>query len=208
MILNIIILVLSIEIIAGKPGPPNGWPKGSPWSPKNEKSQIKPDPKQHYPCLCPNVVHKPGGCFEKNEKPQKTPDPKKQPPPKKGKRSHYSLYKKCPLGPPPVIGTAGASAPTPNSQVQEEPLSPGWEMTYDNYGRRYYVDHNNRCTTWERPQPLPAGWEMRRDNRGRVYYVDHNTRSTTWQRPNTERLQCFANWQGERAQVSTLVSLH
>jgi atrophin-1 interacting protein 5 (WW domain-containing E3 ubiquitin protein ligase 1) len=31
--------------------------------------------------------------------------------------------------------------------------------------------------------------------------VDHNTRSTTWQRPNTERLQCFANWQGERAQV-------
>jgi hypothetical protein len=118
MILNIIILVLSIEIIAGKPGPPNGWPKGSPWSPKNEKSQIKPDPKQHYPCLCPNVVHKPGGCFEKNEKPQKNPDPKKQPPPQKGKRSHYSLYKKCPLGPPPVIGTAGASAPapTPNSQ--------------------------------------------------------------------------------------------
>ena len=115
-----------------------------------------------------------------------------------------------PPGPPPAIGTAGAPAPapTPNSQVQEEPLPPGWEMRYDNYGRRYYVDHNNRCTTWERPQPLPAGWEMRRDNRGRVYYVDHNTRSTTWQRPNTERLQCFANWQGERAQVSTLVSLH
>jgi len=108
-----------------------------------------------------------------------------------------------PPGPPPAIGTAGAPAPapTPNSQVQEEPLPPGWEMRYDNYGRRYYVDHNNRCTTWERPQPLPAGWEMRRDNRGRVYYVDHNTRSTTWQRPNTERLQCFANWQGERAQV-------
>ena len=74
-------------------------------------------------------------------------------------------------------------------------------MRYDNYGRRYYVDHNNRCTTWERPQPLPPGWEMRRDQRGRVYYVDHNTRSTTWQRPNTERLQCFASWQGERAQV-------
>ena len=36
---------------------------------------------------------------------------------------------------------------------------------------------------------------------GRVYYVDHNTRTTTWQRPNSERLQCFASWQGERAQV-------
>ncbi len=42
--------------------------------------------------------------------------------------------------------------------------------------RKYYVDHNSRSTTWERPQPLPPGWEMRRDNRGRVYYVDHNTR--------------------------------
>ena len=72
-----------------------------------------------------------------------------------------------------------------------------YEMTNSNH-----INHNYRCTTWERPQPLPAGWEMRRDNRGRVYYVDHNTRSTTWQRPNTERLQCFANWQGERAQVS------
>ena len=58
-----------------------------------------------------------------------------------------------------------------------------------------------RSTTWERPQPLPPGWEMRRDPRGRVYYVDHNTRTTTWQRPNTERLQNFASWQGERAQV-------
>merc|ERR1719264_944974 len=108
-----------------------------------------------------------------------------------------------PPGPPPAIGTAGAPAPapTPNSQVQEEPLPPGWEMRYDNYGRRYYVDHNNRCTTWERPQPLPAGWEMRRDNRGRVYYVDHNTRQTTWQRPNTDRLQQMASWQGERARV-------
>ena len=155
---------MSIEIKAGKPGPTNGWPKGSPWPPKNGKPQIKPDPKQHSPCLCPNVVQKPGGCFEKNEKPQKNPDPQKTPPPKKGKRSfrdppiltnHYSLYKKCPTGPSPPIGTAGAPAPapTPNSQVQEEPLPPGWEMTYDNYGRRYYVDHNNRCTTFKRPQP-------------------------------------------------------
>lgn len=37
--------------------------------------------------------------------------------------------------------------------------------------------------------------------RGRIYYVDHNTRSTTWQRPNTERLQHFQQWQGERQYV-------
>ncbi|XP_076753519.1 suppressor of deltex [Xylocopa sonorina] len=83
----------------------------------------------------------------------------------------------------------------------EEPLPPGWEMRYDIYGRRYYVDHNTRSTSWERPQPLPPGWEVRRDPRGRIYYVDHNTRSTTWQRPNTERLQHFQHWQGERQHV-------
>ncbi|XP_033231253.1 E3 ubiquitin-protein ligase Su(dx) [Belonocnema kinseyi] len=87
------------------------------------------------------------------------------------------------------------------NQVAEEPLPAGWEMRYDVYGRRYYVDHNTRSTSWERPQPLPPGWEVRRDPRGRIYYVDHNTRSTTWQRPNTERLQHFQHWQGERQYV-------
>ena len=97
---------------------------------------------------------------------------------------------------PPAGGTSGAppaAAATP--APAEEPLPPGWEMRYDQYGRRYYVDHNTRSTTWERPQPLPTGWEMRRDPRGRVYYVDHNTRQTTWQRPNTDRLQQMASWQ-------------
>lgn len=66
---------------------------------------------------------------------------------------------------------------------------------------RYYVDHNTRSTSWERPQPLPPGWEVRRDARGRVYYVDHNTRTTTWQRPDTERLARFQHWRGERRHV-------
>merc|ERR1719319_812862 len=74
-------------------------------------------------------------------------------------------------------------------------------MRVDSFGRKYYVDHNTRATSWERPQPLPVGWEQRRDQRGRVYYVDHNTRQTAWQRPNTDRLANFASWQGERDQV-------
>ncbi|XP_011501087.1 PREDICTED: E3 ubiquitin-protein ligase Su(dx) [Ceratosolen solmsi marchali] len=84
---------------------------------------------------------------------------------------------------------------------QEEPLPAGWEMRHDVYGRRYYVDHNTRSTSWERPQPLPPGWEVRRDMGGRIYYIDHNTRSTTWQRPNSERLQHYQQWQGERQYV-------
>ncbi|XP_012273035.1 E3 ubiquitin-protein ligase Su(dx) [Orussus abietinus] len=106
-----------------------------------------------------------------------------------------------PLIQPPVPGSSTAPAEGENLGQPEEPLPAGWEMRYDVYGRRYYVDHNTRSTSWERPQPLPPGWEVRRDPRGRIYYVDHNTRSTTWQRPNTERLQHFQHWQGERQYV-------
>ncbi|EFN88071.1 E3 ubiquitin-protein ligase Su(dx) [Harpegnathos saltator] len=105
----------------------------------------------------------------------------------------------------PIAGQSSVTQPgvliTEDVAHSEEPLPTGWEMRYDVYGRRYYVDHNTRSTSWERPQPLPAGWEVRRDPRGRIYYVDHNTRSTTWQRPNTERLQHFQHWQGERQYV-------
>lgn len=106
------------------------------------------------------------------------------------------------VAPTPSLGPVGnEAAAQPNSSSSEETLPAGWEMRYDVYGRRYYVDHNSRSTSWERPQPLPAGWEIRRDPRGRIYYVDHNTRTTTWQRPNTERLQHYQQWQGERAHV-------
>ncbi|BFZ13158.1 hypothetical protein BsWGS_16197 [Bradybaena similaris] len=93
--------------------------------------------------------------------------------------------------------SAATTAPTTTAPVDAplEPLPPGWEMRTDPHGRSYYVDHNTRTTTWERPQPLPRGWERRVDDRGRVYYVDHNTRTTTWQRPNTESLSNYASWQ-------------
>ncbi|CAD0196215.1 unnamed protein product [Chrysodeixis includens] len=127
-----------------------------------------------------------------------------------------------PAGPPPSASAAPQPAPQPDAGAgpshadtepatpgvavvygnnAEEPLPAGWEMRYDVYGRRYYVDHNTRSTSWERPQPLPPGWEVRRDPRGRVYYVDHNTRTTTWQRPDTERLARFQHWRGERRHV-------
>ncbi|KAH8413058.1 hypothetical protein KR009_007774 [Drosophila setifemur] len=85
--------------------------------------------------------------------------------------------------------------------AEDEILPAGWDIRLDQYGRRYYVDHNTRSTYWEKPTPLPPGWEIRKDGRGRVYYVDHNTRKTTWQRPNSERLMHFQHWQGQRAHV-------
>uniref|UniRef100_A0A671TE21 E3 ubiquitin-protein ligase n=1 Tax=Sinocyclocheilus anshuiensis TaxID=1608454 RepID=A0A671TE21_9TELE len=76
-----------------------------------------------------------------------------------------------------------------------------WEQRKDPHGRTYYVDHNTKTTTWERPQPLPMGWERRVDNRGRIYYVDHNTRTTTWQRPTMESVRNFEQWQSQRNQL-------
>uniref|UniRef100_A0A8C0L780 E3 ubiquitin-protein ligase n=1 Tax=Canis lupus dingo TaxID=286419 RepID=A0A8C0L780_CANLU len=79
--------------------------------------------------------------------------------------------------------------------------SPTSKITLHPHGRTYYVDHNTRTTTWERPQPLPPGWERRVDDRGRVYYVDHNTRTTTWQRPTMESVRNFEQWQSQRNQL-------
>ena len=36
------------------------------------------------------------------------------------------------------------------------PLSPGWERRIDPLGRTYYVDHNTRSTTWNRPSTNQA----------------------------------------------------
>ncbi|XP_029001586.1 NEDD4-like E3 ubiquitin-protein ligase WWP1 [Betta splendens] len=101
-----------------------------------------------------------------------------------------------------TVTTDGAK---PRQQVpsagSSDPLPPGWEQRKDPHGRTYYVDHNTRTTTWERPQPLPPGWERRVDDRGRIYYVDHNTRTTTWQRPTMESVRNFEQWQSQRSQL-------
>ncbi|XP_055341668.1 E3 ubiquitin-protein ligase Su(dx)-like [Paramacrobiotus metropolitanus] len=100
--------------------------------------------------------------------------------------------------PAPRARPSKSPAPQPSAVGMVEPLPPGWEQRQDPLGRPYYVDHNTRSTTWERPQPLPPGWELRRDQRGRIYYVDHNTRTTTWQRPTLNAIRNFQNWQQNR----------
>ncbi|XP_041103099.1 NEDD4-like E3 ubiquitin-protein ligase WWP1 isoform X8 [Polyodon spathula] len=106
-----------------------------------------------------------------------------------------------------MVSTAVDGAKPRQQQQQQpnnssaEPLPSGWEQRKDMHGRTYYVDHNTRTTTWERPQPLPPGWERRVDDRGRIYYVDHNTRTTTWQRPTMESVRNFEQWQSQRSQL-------
>uniref|UniRef100_A0A8C3MP93 E3 ubiquitin-protein ligase n=1 Tax=Geospiza parvula TaxID=87175 RepID=A0A8C3MP93_GEOPR len=95
---------------------------------------------------------------------------------------------------------SGPSAPPARAAVLAlDALPPGWEQRELPNGRVYYVDHNNKTTTWERP--LPPGWEKRVDPRGRYYYVDHNTRTTTWQRPTAEYVRNYEQWQSQRNQL-------
>ncbi|XP_078066782.1 NEDD4-like E3 ubiquitin-protein ligase WWP2 isoform X2 [Mustelus asterias] len=103
-----------------------------------------------------------------------------------------------------AVGETSGTAPTLTEQSQTlaqnlEALPPGWEQRVLPNGRVYYVDHNTKTTTWERP--LPPGWEKRVDQRGRFYYVDHNTKTTTWQRPTAETVRNFEQWQSQRNQL-------
>ncbi|XP_056271872.1 NEDD4-like E3 ubiquitin-protein ligase WWP2 isoform X1 [Pseudoliparis swirei] len=110
-----------------------------------------------------------------------------------------------------ALGPAAPAEPGPNgasgaeqagngaTEPTAESLPAGWEQRVLPHGRVYYVDHNTKITTWERP--LPPGWEKRVDQRGRFYYVDHNTRTTTWQRPTAESVRNYQQWQSQRSQL-------
>jgi E3 ubiquitin-protein ligase NEDD4 len=47
--------------------------------------------------------------------------------------------------------TGSRSGQTTTVEDQYGPLPPGWEYRVDHLGRIYYVDHNTRTTTWNRP---------------------------------------------------------
>ncbi len=83
----------------------------------------------------------------------------------------------------------------------DESLPRGWEVSISKEGKKYYIDHNTRTTTWDRPSDdytpphpdsdamdseLPAGWEQRETTDGQTYLVDHNTKTTSWFRPQRD----------------------
>ncbi|CAG9978510.1 unnamed protein product [Clonostachys byssicola] len=83
----------------------------------------------------------------------------------------------------------------PSTAIWRDPRRrTGWTCDYDAKGRVYYIDHNNRYTTWNKP-PLPnvlgsskdrAGrrWESIWINRYRRFLlVNHSNGLTTWTGP-------------------------
>ncbi|XP_057215684.1 E3 ubiquitin-protein ligase NEDD4-like isoform X11 [Triplophysa rosa] len=63
-----------------------------------------------------------------------------------------------PTNPPPrrtraqtVTGVEDSMSPSANYAITTPGLPPGWEERKDTKGRTYFVNHNNRSTTWTRP---------------------------------------------------------
>ncbi|XP_014598335.1 PREDICTED: E3 ubiquitin-protein ligase NEDD4 isoform X4 [Polistes canadensis] len=106
-------------------------------------------------------------------------------------------------------------SPKPTLPVSsEEGLPPGWGMQIAPNGRVFFIDHNERVTTWIDPRtgrpssipnhiapsttprsdldqlgPLPEGWEERVHTDGRIFFIDHNTRTTQWEDPRMSNPQ-------------------
>lgn len=55
----------------------------------------------------------------------------------------------------PVVNGAAHRPTISTFEDQQGRLPPGWERRVDNLGRTYYVDHNTRTTTWNRPSYYP-----------------------------------------------------
>uniref|UniRef100_A0A8D3C442 NEDD4-like E3 ubiquitin-protein ligase WWP2 n=1 Tax=Scophthalmus maximus TaxID=52904 RepID=A0A8D3C442_SCOMX len=125
------------------------------------------------------------------------------PPPPPPPPGQDALGPAVPAQPGPNSTSSGTEQPGGGGTTTTEPptdsLPAGWEQRVLPHGRVYYVDHNTKTTTWERP--LPPGWEKRVDQQGRFYYVDHNTRTTTWQRPTAESVRNYQQWQSQRSQL-------
>jgi len=79
----------------------------------------------------------------------------------------------------------------PNLAQYNTGLPAGWSARLDQNGNPFWVDNNNKTTTWLDPRKpaaqnlLPPGWEEKVDDKGRSYFVDHFNQRTQWADPRT-----------------------
>ncbi|RWS28079.1 E3 ubiquitin-protein ligase Nedd-4-like isoform X2, partial [Leptotrombidium deliense] len=109
------------------------------------------------------------------------------------------------------VTTTGNQQPQTSNQnnLTSDGLPQGWSMQVAPNGRMFFIDHNQKTTTWLDPRtgrpspvpnmnnipnrpkmtavddlgPLPDGWEERVHTDGRIFFIDHNTHSTQWEDP-------------------------
>ncbi|CAK1589007.1 unnamed protein product [Parnassius mnemosyne] len=91
----------------------------------------------------------------------------------------------------------------PRRRNGEIPLPDGWDYARDFDGKLYFIDHNNRKTTWIDPRDrytkpqtfadcigneLPLGWEEAYDPQIGPYYINHLNQVTQIEDPRLEWL--------------------
>ncbi|XP_048481190.1 protein kibra [Plutella xylostella] len=91
----------------------------------------------------------------------------------------------------------------PRRRNGEIPLPDGWDFATDFDGKLYFIDHNNRKTTWIDPRDrytkpqsfadctgneLPLGWEEAFDPQVGPYYINHVNQVTQLEDPRLEWL--------------------
>ncbi|KAJ7063095.1 hypothetical protein C8F01DRAFT_1131502 [Mycena amicta] len=83
----------------------------------------------------------------------------------------------APVTSPPATTTQNAQTRNFNpNEDQYGPLPNGWERRIDPLGRTYYVDHNTRTTTWNRPSANAAVNTNAQDNETNAAREQHGRR--------------------------------
>ena len=123
-------------------------------------------------------------------------------------RSAHAVNAAMPMAVGPATG--GGAPGAPGAPQGSGDLPPHWEAKVDpGSGKTYYVNHQTKATTWEKPAmpppsagagaapapefappplpDLPPGWEAKTDyNTGRTYYVQPATGKTQWELPKAD----------------------
>lgn len=90
-------------------------------------------------------------------------------------------------------GSLSAAAAPAGADAVDGDLPAGWSMQVAPNGRIFFIDHNDRKTSWVDPRtgraspmpnqgrkpeddlgPLPEGWEERVHSDGRIFFIDHS----------------------------------
>lgn len=112
-----------------------------------------------------------------------------------------------PLAPPALAPAANGDASRQYLSFEDQfgRLPPGWERRTDNFGRTYYVDHNLRTTTWQRPTLEQSELErgQQREDYTEAERRQHRGRTLPGQTPQLPTLAAAAG-NGPVASSSTI----
>ncbi|KAG8168790.1 hypothetical protein KVR01_001539 [Diaporthe batatas] len=84
-------------------------------------------------------------------------------------------------------------------------LPPGWERREDNLGRTYYVDHNTRTTSWNRPSASGAVNSARQEESTQVERQRHQNRTLPEDRTGSSSPTLQAQQAAQNANAQTMM---